>query len=126
MIRPILLPIAAIGAAALLSTAAVAQPVGEVVVRALPSPDYQVQSRVVFFRDLDLNSPDGARTLFHRIRNAAAEVCDPRPAHLDNLRDYADYQDFARCQLDGITLAVSDANIPALNRYVDDLRYARY
>jgi UrcA family protein len=122
MLKSILLPIAALGAAAALTTAASAQPVGGVTVRALPPADVQVQSKAVYYRDLDLNSRDGARTLFHRIREAASEVCDPRPAHLDNLRDYRDYQDFAHCQIDGINLAVAEANIPALTRYVDGLR----
>jgi len=123
MLKAIRLPIAAFGAAAAMTTAAAAQPVGGVTVRALPSPDVQVQSKPVYFRDLDLTSRAGARTLFHRIRNAAAEVCDPRPAHLDNLRDYSSYQDFALCQVDSINLAVAEVNSPALSAYVDDLRY---
>src|SRR6185437_6191527 len=110
------------GFAAAMTTAAAAQPVGGVTVRGLPPTDVQVQSKGVYFRDLDLSSRAGARTLFHRNRNAAAEVCDPRPAHLDNLRDYRDYQDFARCELDGVNLAVAEVNSPALNAYVDGLR----
>lgn len=123
MLKSIMLPIAAFGLAAAMTTAVAAQPIGGVTVRALPSPDVQVQSKSVYFRDLDLSSRAGARTLFHRIRNAAAEVCDPRPAHLDNLRDYVSYQDFAGCQLDSINLAVAEVNSPALTAYVDDLRY---
>src|SRR6185503_10744454 len=99
--------------------AAAAQPVGGVIVRGLPPNDVKVQSKAVYFRDLDLNSRAGARTLFHRIRNAASEVCDPRPAHLDNIADYKDYQDFARCEIDGINLAVAEVNSPALTSYVD-------
>jgi UrcA family protein len=122
MLKSIMLPMAALGFAAAMTTAAGAQPIGGVTVRGLPPNDVQVQSKAVQFRDLDLSSRAGARTLFHRIRNAAAEVCDPRPAHLDNLRDYKDYQDFARCEVDGINLAVAEVNSPALARYVDDLR----
>jgi UrcA family protein len=122
MLKSIMLPMAALGFAAAMTTSAAAQPIGGVTVRGLPPNDVQVQSKAVQFRDLDLSSRAGARTLFHRIRNAAAEVCDPRPAHLDNLRDYKDYQDFARCEVDGINLAVAEVNSPALARYVDDLR----
>ena len=127
MLKSIMLPITTIGAIAALSTAglttvAAAQPVGGVTVRGVPPNDVRVQSKAVSFRDLDLTTRAGARTLFHRIRNAASEVCDPRPAHLDNLRDYTDYQDFARCEMDGINLAVAEVNSPALSRYVDRLR----
>lgn len=127
MLKSIMLPIATIAAitalaAAGLATTAATQTVGGVIVRGLPPNDVQVQSKAVYFRDLDLSSRAGARTLFHRIRNAASEVCDPRPAHLDNLRDYRDYQDFARCEVDGINLAVAEVNSPALSRYVDELR----
>jgi len=39
-----------------------------------------------------------------------------------NIADYKDYQDFARCEIDGINLAVAEVNSPALSRYVDELR----
>jgi len=122
MLKSIMPPIAAFGVAAAMAAAAAAQPIGGVTVRGLPPNDVKVQSRAVYVRDLDLTSVDGARTLFHRIRDAASEACDPRPAHLDNLRDYKDYQDFARCELDGVNLAVAEVNSPALNAYVDGLR----
>jgi UrcA family protein len=123
MLKSIMLPIAITTlATAGLTTVAAAQPVGGVIVRGLPPNDIRVQSKPVYYRDLDLTSRAGARTLFHRIRNAAAEACDPRPAHLDNLRDYTDYQDFARCEMNGITVAVAEVNSPALSRFVDGLR----
>jgi UrcA family protein len=122
MLKSIMPPIAAFGVAAAMTAAAAPQPIGGVTVRGLPPNDVKVQSRAVYVRDLDLTSVDGARTLFHRIRDAASEACDPRPAHLDNLRDYKDYQDFARCELDGVNLAVAEVNSPALNAYVDGLR----
>lgn len=124
----ILAPIATFGAAAVLTTAglatgAAAQPVGGVVVRGTPPADFEVKSRAVHFGDIDANSPDGARILFHRIRAAAQEVCSPQPSGIRNLLEYNDYRDFARCELDGINLAVADVNSPALNRFVDRLRY---
>jgi UrcA family protein len=123
MLKSALLPIATLAAAAALTTAAAAQPVGGVVVRGTPPAGVEVKRRPVSFGDIDANSPDGARILFHRIRAAAQEVCSPQPDGIRNLLEYTDYQDFARCELDGITLAVADVNSPALNRYVDGLRY---
>jgi len=123
MLKSAILPIAAFGAAAVLTTAASAQPVGGVVVRGTPPAGVEVKSRAVHFGDIDAYSPDGARILFHRIRAAAQEVCSPQPSGIRNLMEYKDYQDFARCELDGIDLAVADVDSPALNRYVDRLRY---
>jgi UrcA family protein len=41
-------------------------------------PDNTVAHKVVSFRDLNLNSPEGVEALYKRIRNAAHEVCaDP-------------------------------------------------
>jgi UrcA family protein len=120
--KSVMLPIAAFGAAAILSTAAAAQPVGGVVVRGVAPPDVEVKTQTVSYRDIDANSPDGARILFHRIRTAAEKVCAPAPPNIDKLPEYKDYQNYALCQLDSINLAVNDVNSPALTRYVDSLR----
>jgi UrcA family protein len=122
MIKPILLPIATLGAAAILTTAAVAQPVSGIIVHAHGQPDAEVKSQAVGFYDIDANSPDGARILFHRIRSAAEKVCSPEPDQIENLPQRDDMQNFARCELDSINLAVNDVNSPALSDYVDSLR----
>jgi len=118
-----LLPIAALSAAALFSTAAVAQPVGGVTVRGVPPAGTEIKRIAVSFGDLNVATRDGARILFHRIRAAAEEACSPQPTEIHNLPDYNDYQDFARCEYDGINLAVADVHSRALDRYVDELRY---
>jgi UrcA family protein len=123
MPKTALLPVAAFAAAAVLTTAAAAQPIGGVTVRGTPPAGVEVKTRAVRFGDIDANSPDGARILFHRIRAAAQEVCSPQPDGIRNLLEYNDYRDFARCELDGINLAVADVNSPALSHYVDRLRY---
>jgi len=118
-----LLPIAVLSGAALLSTAVLAQPVGEIVVHGNPPAGTEIKSQAVSFADLNVATRDGARILFHRIRAAAEEVCSPQPVEIHNLVDYNDYQDFAKCEYDGINLAVSDVHSRALSRYVDELRY---
>jgi UrcA family protein len=118
-----LLPAAALAAAALLSTAVAAQPLGGIVVRGNPPAGTEIKSQAVSFADLNVNSRDGARILFRRIRAAAEEVCAPQPVEIHNLPDYNDYQDFAKCEYDGINLAVADVHSRALDRYVDELRY---
>ena len=122
MPKSILPPILALAASAALATAAAAQPVGGITVRGTPPNDVEVKSQAVRFGDIDANSPDGARILFHRIRAAAEEVCAPQPDQIKNLPEYKDYRDFARCEVDGIEVAVADVNSPALSRYVDSLR----
>jgi UrcA family protein len=118
-----LLPVAVLGAAALLSTTVFAQPLGGIVVRGNPPAGTEIKSQAVSFADLNVNSRDGARILFLRIRAAAEEVCSPQPTEIHNLPDYNDYQDFAKCEYDGISLAVADVHSRALDRYVDELRY---
>jgi UrcA family protein len=122
MIKPFLQPVLALGAAAVLTTAAAAQPLGGVVVRGHAPPDVEVKSQAVSFYDVDANSPDGARILFRRIRAAAERVCAPQPDQVDNLPAREDINDFARCELDSINVAVADVSSPALDRYVDSLR----
>ena len=122
MSKLIKLSVATFGAAALLATAAAAQPVGGIVVRGHAPPDTEVKSQVVGFYDINANSPDGARILFQRIRTAAANVCSPQPDQFENLPQREDMRNFLRCEVDSINVAVADVNSPALSRYVDRLR----
>jgi UrcA family protein len=69
-------------------------------------------TRVVGFRDLDLNQDVGVATLFARIRSAAREVCEP----LDNWSLRLLRQQF-NCREDAIGRAVADVNSPALTAY---------
>jgi UrcA family protein len=107
-----------------LAAPAFAQPIGGVVVHgAPPAGGFEVKSRLVRFRDIDVNSPDGARILFHRIRAAAEDVCSPAPVDMIKfLPERQDWEDYANCQADGIRVAVAEVNSPALTRYVDGLR----
>ncbi len=84
---------AILGGAALTAVPAVAQDydydrygtvTGEVIVRGMPERDPATgadidtvtATRVVYTRDLDLNTAWGQRTLRHRIQRAASEACD--------------------------------------------------
>jgi UrcA family protein len=69
-------------------------------------------TRVVNFRDLDLNENVGIATLYTRIRVAAREVCEP----LDNWSLRLLRQQFD-CREDAIGRAVADVNSPALTAY---------
>jgi UrcA family protein len=44
------------------------------------APDYK-SAEVVSYSDLDISKADGARTLLHRIKTAAKQVCGPEPSH---------------------------------------------
>jgi UrcA family protein len=76
------------------------------------SLDAPLPSRVVGFRDLDLNSGSGVATLYSRIVTAATEVCDPLDLLLVRLlRERFD------CRQDAVARAVADVNSPALTSY---------
>ena len=40
-------------------------------------PPVEAPTMRVQYRDLNLNAPEGVASLYHRIRNAASEVCKP-------------------------------------------------
>lgn len=57
-----------------------------------PAQPSEVVTRVtVGYADLDLAAPDGARTLYSRLRAAAHEACGPAPLVREH-REWADYR----------------------------------
>jgi|SRR5579872_1601827 len=63
----------------------------------------------VQFEDLNLSSPEGNVALYHRIRNAAQQVC---PSIY--VRDLAQHSAAQKCQADAIEQAVRSINSPQL------------
>lgn len=73
----------------------------------VPSPE--TYSQKVSYADLNLNSPQGAGALLHRIRRAAAIVCsagDPSPMQQWTTRGYR------TCVREATDRAVADAHSP--------------
>jgi UrcA family protein len=62
-------------------------------------------SRVVHFGDLDIGTPAGAKVLYHRIRVAASEVCEPSVT-----RDLARVQAAHACIEAAVDKAVKQVN----------------
>src|SRR5438477_435182 len=105
-----------LAAVAALPTTVLAQDettMGEVVVRGAPyNPDVETRSRLVRFADLDLSRMDGARTLMHRIRAAARDVCSPEPSRTT---DFAEMSDYRQCMIEAMDGAVAQAGSPLLD-----------
>jgi UrcA family protein len=72
------------------------------------------QSQTVQFADLDLNKPDGARTLFNRIKGAAKSVCS---AHSQG-KSPAEQQRYKACLEFAVSNAVARVDEPMLTDYV--------
>jgi UrcA family protein len=71
----------------------------------------------VFYRPADLSSEAGARTLLVRINAAARKACGGAP-FFDTNYDIAPglaQKDFAKCQVNAVSTAVSRLNAPLLN-----------
>jgi len=66
----------------------------------------------VSYKDLDLNSETGARTLYKRIRSAAETVCAPY-----NGRQLVQYMNQVACVTSSFERAVRQVNRPMLTRY---------
>ena len=75
------------------------------------APDYKT-SESVSYADLNLATPDGARTLLRRIDLAAKRVCGPEPSH-SPLQPHltAFYQ---RCVMDSVDATVARIDAPLL------------
>jgi UrcA family protein len=85
--------------------------VNELVITGHAPPGAQVQSRRVYFGDLDLYQDSGAYTLLNRIHGAAVQVCSPQPTTPGDLRDMSDYQ---VCVADAVGRAVEDVGAPSV------------
>lgn len=72
------------------------------------------RSLTVQFADLDLSKPQGAQTLFNRIKGAAARVCSEHKGGA-TLRDK---QAYAACVDVAMSDAIARVDAPALNEYV--------
>jgi UrcA family protein len=62
-----------------------------------------VHQTVVYFGDLEKNTPEGARELFQRIKVAARKVC-PNP----DVRNGTRFHSTTACQGEAITRAIHD------------------
>lgn len=83
------------------------------------------RSVTVHYKDLNLNSADGAKALYSRLRSAAKQACGPEPG-----RDLASRSDFNGCRADALSLAVAHVGsrmLTALHRAsVSPLELARF
>jgi UrcA family protein len=77
------------------------------------SDDNSPKSRTVQFADLDLSKPEGAATLFGRIKGAAKAVCS---AHSKG-KTPADMQRYAACIEFAVSTAVARVDEPVLTDY---------
>lgn len=110
-----LAPCAASLLAAALVTPAAAQPtVSEVTVRAHPPAHVQVRTKVVNYRDLKLNTPDGEEALLGRIRDAAEEVCAPTPITIKDLKEFQAYEKCVKEAIDGAVAQVKNPGLSAV------------
>jgi UrcA family protein len=77
--------------------------------------DEAVASRVVSFKDLNLNSPEGAAVLYGRIKRAAKEVCGT----WDSV-DLSQLHAVQACISDAVSRAVAQVNNPMLTSLYND------
>jgi UrcA family protein len=68
-----------------------------------------VQTKTISFADLNMNSPDGASTLYRRIRSAAESVCTPFQS-----REMTLLSEWRNCMDAAISGAVTRINNPQL------------
>jgi UrcA family protein len=69
---------------------------------ASPAPRVS-HSVVVSYADLDLAEPDGARTLYARLKSAARKVCGPVPS----LREHRETADYQACHARALSKAIN-------------------
>ena len=118
MPRHLMLSTLAVGMAAVVALPAAAQSssVSGVTATGRTPAGMQLQNRRVHFGDIDPSTADGAHRLLIRVSRAAEDVCSPAPmANIKNLQEFDDYRDFERCKVDGIRLALSEVNTPAVS-----------
>jgi UrcA family protein len=124
MLRTLMLSTLALGLAAVaLPAAAQSSRLSDITVQGTPRSAFEVQHQVVRISDLDVNTPDGAYRLLMRVSRAADEVCSPGAAHpAQNLLEYDDYNDYRRCKIDGIRVALADVDTPAVTQLLSTVR----
>lgn len=71
-------------------------------------PDNAVPHKVVSFRDLNLNTPEGAAVLYQRIKSAAHEVCATPDRY-----DLSEWK-LQPCIKDAVSRAIAQVNKPML------------
>jgi len=76
------------------------------------SADTEIVSKTVKYGDLDLSGPEGAKTLYKRISNAAESLCSPVDGRL-----LTQHQVFTRCVRGSVQRAVAQVQSPALDQY---------
>jgi len=77
--------------------------------------DEPVATQRVSFKDLNLNSPEGAAVLYGRIKRAANEVC----GHWDNF-DLSQLHAVQTCIDGAVSRAVAQVNSPMLTSLYDE------
>jgi UrcA family protein len=76
------------------------------------APDYKA-SESVSYSDLDLSTPDGARTLLRRIDLAAQRVCGPEPSRSPLQPHVTAF--YGRCVRDSVDATVARIDSPLLS-----------
>ena len=95
----------------LAAMAAVAQPkVEEIVVHPASGPLAVTQHKTVSYRDLDLNSPDGQKTMYRRLKAASQQVCSPQP----DMKTKSDYPQCYDGAMSGALADLGNSGVSAL------------
>jgi len=81
------------------------------------APSDKVRTQIVSFADLDLTRTAGAQALYHRIQQAARDVCEAADA-----RAYS--QSYRHCTSAAISRAVADVGSPLLTEYLQAATHA--
>ena len=85
---------------------------GAQIAHAADPTDAPVRQVKVRYSDINLNSIDGATTLYHRLQRAAESVCTE-----EGTRDLGSILRVKTCMSAAISAAVADINQPALTAY---------
>jgi UrcA family protein len=76
------------------------------------TPDGEVLKQVVKYGDLNLDRSEAITALYHRVGNAAGQVCAPMES-----REMARMSAWKKCIDGAISRAVNQINVPALTAY---------
>ena len=85
-----------------------------------PAQEAVTQSEAVSFADLNLDSPQGAKAMFARIKGAAQRVC--REEAIDDLSAYHEWR---ACVHDATDKAVASLNAPMVTALNSGQRFAQ-
>jgi UrcA family protein len=97
-------------AAAALALAALTQP-------ASAGGGFVQSSVTVSYADLNLSSPEGAKALYKRIKQAATTACGPKPAGIVLQRFASAQWEYKSCIRGAVDNAVASLNNPLVSAY---------